>query len=189
VLLTALLACLALLVAACGDDDSGSGSDSASSGQTGTEQAAPDTSGDDASSAPADLPPVSKDLDNKPEIKQPEGDPPAELQKIDIVKGDGQAAKEGDNISVQYVGANWSNGQEFDASWGRGEPFEFTLGAGNVIPGWDQGLVGMKEGGRRELVIPPDMGYGPQGTPDGSIPPNETLIFVVDLKKVTRGEG
>ena len=123
---------------------------------------------------------ISDDLETKPTIPAPEGSPPAELQVEDIVEGDGKAARKGAQISVQYVGASWSTGQEFDASWDRGEPFAFQLGAGSVIPGWDEGLVGMKEGGRRKLTIPPDMGYGAQGSPP-AIAPNETLIFVVDL--------
>jgi peptidylprolyl isomerase len=83
------------------------------------------------------------------------------------------------------VGTSWSNGQQFDASWDRGaQPFAFQLGAGMVIAGWDEGLVGMQKGGRRLLVIPPEQGYGPQGTPDGTIAPNETLVFVVDLVEI-----
>ncbi len=86
-------------------------------------------------------------------------------------------------MSVQYVGNSWSTGVQFDASWDRGEPFEFPLGAGQVIPGWDQGIVGMKRGGRRLLVIPPDLAYGTQ-SPSPEIAANETLIFVVDLEKI-----
>ena len=179
--LTALLACLALFAVACGEDESesaGAPAETTAEQQQTQEEAAP-------AKEPAA---ISKDLEEKPSIESPGGEPPAELEKEDIVTGDGRTAKEGDNVSVQYVGANWSNGSEFDASWNRGEPFTFTLGAGNVIPGWDEGVQGMKEGGRRKLVIPPDMGYGEQGTPDGSIPPNETLIFVVDLEKVQSGQ-
>jgi peptidylprolyl isomerase len=116
---------------------------------------------------------------------QPSGTPPAELQTTDIVKGKGKAAKSGDTVSVQYVGNSWSTGSQFDASWDRGqEPFQFPLGAGQVIPGWDQGVAGMKEGGRRLLVIPPDLAYGDQ-SPSPDIGPNETLIFVVDLEKIS----
>jgi peptidylprolyl isomerase len=97
----------------------------------------------------------------------------------DIVKGTGPKAKAGDTLTMQYVGNSWSNGQQFDASWDAGQPFPFQLGAGMVIPGWDQGMVGMRKGGRRLLVIPPDMAYGPTGS--GPIGPNETLVFVVDL--------
>jgi peptidylprolyl isomerase len=185
VLLTALLACLALFAVACGDDQGDAASTTPAADAAATTEAPATTAGEAAPAAAGGK--ISKDLEEKPSIAPGEGEPPAELQKQDIVEGKGQTAKEGDNVAVQYVGVNWSNGAEFDASWSRGQAFEFTLGAGNVIPGWDQGVAGMKVGGRRKLVIPPDLGYGPQGTPDGSIPPNETLIFVVDLEKVTRG--
>jgi peptidylprolyl isomerase len=127
---------------------------------------------------------ISKDLSEKPVVPKPDGTPPADLVTKDIVKGKGPAAKPGDQISVQYVGVSWSTGQQFDASWDRGrEPFAFALGSGSVIPGWDEGLVGMKAGGRRVVVIPPNMGYGEMGAPP-DIGPNETLIFVVDLEKI-----
>jgi peptidylprolyl isomerase len=126
---------------------------------------------------------VSTDLSSKPEVPVPEGDPPTELETIDVVEGDGAEAQTGDTVSMQYVGVNYSNGQEFDASWDSGQPFEFQLGSGQVIPGWDEGIPGMKVGGRRELIIPPDLAYGPQGQPP-DIGPNETLIFVVDLLEV-----
>ena len=96
---------------------------------------------------------------------------------------DGAEIAAGDSASVQYVGVSWSTGREFDASWDRGaQPFSFPVGAGRVIAGWDRGVVGMRAGGRRLLVIPPDLAYGAQ-SPDPSIAPNETLIFVVDLEK------
>ncbi|MGH2946346.1 MAG: FKBP-type peptidyl-prolyl cis-trans isomerase [Solirubrobacteraceae bacterium] len=98
----------------------------------------------------------------------------------DIVEGKGRAAKAGSTVSVQYVGVSWSTGQEFDASWNSGQPFPFPLGGGQVIPGWDQGVEGMKNGGRRLLVIPPELGYGAAGSPP-VIAPNETLVFVVDM--------
>ncbi len=120
--------------------------------------------------------------DEKPDIRVPEGDPPTELQTEDLVEGDGRAAREGDQLRMQYVGVSWSTGEEFDASWERGEPFSFELGGGDVIRGWDQGIEGMRVGGRRLLVIPPDLGYGPQGSPP-AIAPNETLVFVVDLQR------
>jgi FKBP-type peptidyl-prolyl cis-trans isomerase len=190
-LLMVLLASLSLVAFACGDDDEGDAGSTTPAAETGTEAAPPaETEAEEApEAASGDLAKgISEDLEKKPSVKGGDGDPPAELQKIDVVEGDGKEAKEGDNVSVQYVGVNWSDGKQFDASWDRGgQPFEFTLGAGNVIQGWDQGLVGMKEGGRRLLVIPAELGYGPQGTPDGSIPPNETLKFVVDLEKVTSG--
>jgi peptidylprolyl isomerase len=130
------------------------------------------------------LPPSASDLNVKPVIPKPQGNPPGTLQVRDVVQGTGKAAEAGDALSVQYVGVSWSTGQQFDSSWDRGkQPFKFKLGAGMVIPGWDQGLIGMKQGGRRELVIPPNLAYGPQGQPP-SIAPNETLIFVIDLQKV-----
>ncbi len=131
---------------------------------------------------------ISTDLSAKPEVPVPEGDPPAELEINDVVVGDGPEAAEGDSVTVQYVGVNYSNGQQFDASWDSGQPFDFELGAGSVIPGWDEGVAGMKVGGRRELVIPPDLGYGAQGQPP-DIPPNETLVFVIDLLDVQSGGG
>ena len=116
----------------------------------------------------------------KPEVDFPEGPPPAELEVIDLTEGDGREAAAGDTAVVHYVGVAYSSGEEFDASWNRGQTFAFALGGGQVIAGWDQGVVGMKVGGRRRLVIPPHLGYGDRGA--GSvIPPGETLIFVVDL--------
>ncbi|WP_414943499.1 FKBP-type peptidyl-prolyl cis-trans isomerase [Amycolatopsis sp. cmx-11-32] len=118
----------------------------------------------------------------KPQIDRPEGPAPSDLEKSDITVGEGQEAKSGDTVSVHYVGVSHSTGDQFDASWDRGEPlrFGFGLGAGQVIPGWDQGVAGMKVGGRRQLVIPPHLAYGERGA-GGVIKPNETLIFVVDL--------
>jgi peptidylprolyl isomerase len=113
-------------------------------------------------------------------VKVPEGSPPKSTQTKDIVKGTGEAVKSGDAVSVQYVGVLFKNGKEFDASWDRGEPFQFTLGAGDVIPGWDKGIPGMRVGGRRELIIPAKDAYGAQGSPP-VIGPNEALVFVVDL--------
>jgi peptidylprolyl isomerase len=173
-----LLACLLLAVfaAACGDDEK-----EASATPTPTETATPEA----ATAGEVDAEAISKDLTEKPEVAQPSGDPPTELQSVDLVKGKGKAAKAGDTVSVQYVGNSWSTGTQFDASWDRGsEPFTFPLGAGQVIPGWDQGIVGMKKGGRRLLVIPPDLAYGDQ-SPSPDIGPNETLIFVVDLQKIS----
>jgi len=125
-----------------------------------------------------------KNLDTKPKIEASSDPAPTELVKEDIVVGDGAEAKSGDTVSVQYVGALYDTGKEFDASWDRGQPFEFTLGGGQVIQGWDEGVEGMKVGGRRKLIIPPDLGYGAQGSPP-TIPANATLVFVIDLEKVT----
>jgi peptidylprolyl isomerase len=119
----------------------------------------------------------------KPEIVVPETDRPTELVIIDDVVGEGVEATKGSNVSVHYVGVSWSTGRQFDASWDRMELFSFGLGQGQVIQGWDDGVQGMKVGGRRTLHIPPHMGYGAQGA-GGVIAPNETLIFVVDLLEV-----
>ena len=119
----------------------------------------------------------------RPEVEVPDGEPPTALEIDDITEGSGAEAQTGDTVSMQYVGVNYSNGEEFDASWDRGEPYTFELGSGSVIPGWDEGIPGMKVGGRRELIIPPDLGYGAQGQPP-DIPPNETLVFIVDLLDV-----
>jgi peptidylprolyl isomerase len=165
--LAPLLACLllALLAAACGDE------------QEATSTPVPTTAGDLAAD-------VSTDLTAKPAIAAPAGAAPAELEQEDIVKGTGRTAKPGDVVSVQYVGNSWSTGAQFDSSWDRGsEPFRFPLGAGRVIPGWDRGVAGMQVGGRRLLVIPPDLAYGDQ-SPSPDIAANETLVFVVDLEKV-----
>ena len=116
----------------------------------------------------------------KPEVEFPYGDPPDDLQIIDIAVGSGSEAGPGDNVRVHYVGVAYSTGEEFDASYNRGDPLEFRLGAGRVIAGWDTGVAGMKVGGRRQLTIPPHLGYGDRGA-GGVIKPGETLIFVVDL--------
>ncbi len=123
------------------------------------------------------------DINIKPEITVPSGDAPTTLVIEDLVVGDGPEATNGVQVNVDYVGVSWSSGAEFDASWNRGDIFSFGLGAGMVIPGWDQGVAGMKVGGRRQLTIPPEMAYGPAGA-GGVIGPNETLIFVVDLRSI-----
>lgn len=124
------------------------------------------------------------DTSTKPKVEPPEGDLPTELASEDIVPGTGAEAKTGDQVSVQYVGIDAESGDEFDASWDGGTPFDFQLGGGQVIPGWDQGVVGMKVGGRRKLTIPPDLAYGPAGQPP-DIGPDATLVFVIDLLDVT----
>ena len=120
---------------------------------------------------------------DKPEIDFPDGPAPADLEITDIWEGDGPQAKAGDRVKVHYVGVAYSTGEEFDASWNRGAPLEFQLGVGQVIAGWDQGVQGMKVGGRRKLVIPAHLAYGDRGAP-GAIAPGETLIFVCDLVSV-----
>ncbi len=121
----------------------------------------------------------------KPEIDMPEGDTPADLVIIDEIVGDGDEAGRGDIVDVHYVGVSHSTGEEFDASWNRGEPLRFQLGVGQVIRGWDQGVQGMKVGGRRRLEIPAHLAYGDQGAPP-VIAPGEALIFVCDLVSVVR---
>jgi peptidylprolyl isomerase len=171
-LLLVSLATLALApgLAACGDDDEGG-----------------DASGTNASpaqTAPAEQEvEISANTEAKPQIGKPSGEPPTELVKEDIVVGKGPGAKDGDQVTVDYVGVTFSYGDQFDASWDRGQPFTFKLGAGKVIPGWEQGVKGMKVGGRRKLTIPSEMAYGAQGSPP-SIPPNEPLVFVIDLRKI-----
>lgn len=119
----------------------------------------------------------------KPEIDFPGEVPPTELVIEDIVEGDGAEATPGSQISTHYVGVAWSTGEQFDASWDRGSPLDFPIGVGTVIQGWDQGIPGMRVGGRRKLIIPPHLGYGDRGA-GSAIAPGETLIFVVDLLDV-----
>ena len=127
--------------------------------------------------------PDNTDTTKKPKVTVPDELPPDELQIEDIVKGKGPAAKKGDKLTMQYVGLTWSTSVEFDTSWDSGEPFTFTLGKGKVIPGWDQGIPGMRQGGRRQLTIPAELAYGAQGSPP-KIGPNECLRFIIDLVKI-----
>jgi peptidylprolyl isomerase len=122
-------------------------------------------------------------LNAKPKVTVPSGPAPKKLEEKEIVEGSGAEAKAGDKVTVQYVGVGYESKKEFDASWNRSEPFTFTLGGGEVIGGWEKGVAGMKEGGRRELTIPPNLAYGPRGYSPG-IGPNEPLIFVIDLLSV-----
>jgi peptidylprolyl isomerase len=179
---------LAAGLSACGG--SSGGSDDLASEPSTAASAAPSAaapSGASASCAPAPAGPTkvtgTTDLSKKPEIEVPDSPPPCNLVIGDIVEGTGTAAKPGDRLTMKYVGVLYSTGKQFDASWDRGQDFPFTLGAGEVIRGWDKGLVGMKVGGRRELILPPDMAYGDQGA-GADIPPGATLIFVVDLVKI-----
>jgi peptidylprolyl isomerase len=169
-LLLIIGACLALAIAGCGSSSSTTSSETTSSSST------------EETSAPKEAEKATKKK-TKPKVTVPKGTPPKKLEVKDLEEGSGATAKAGDAVTVNYVGANYKTGKEFDASWDRGEPFTFTLGAGEVIPGWDQGVEGMKVGGRRELIIPPELGYGAAGAPP-AIPPNETLVFVVDLEAV-----
>jgi peptidylprolyl isomerase len=120
-------------------------------------------------------------MNEKPQVDVPAGQPPSyQLELEDITVGEGSEAKVGDIVEVHYVGVSWQNGKQFDASWDRGSTFKFGLGKGQVISGWDQGVAGMKVGGRRRITIPPDLAYGKRGA-GGVIGPDETLVFVVDL--------
>ena len=116
----------------------------------------------------------------KPDVNIPAGQPPSQLEVEDVEVGDGAEAAAGSEVDVHYVGVSWSSGRQFDASWDRRDTFSFRLGSGQVIPGWDQGVAGMKVGGRRRLTIPPELAYGSRGA-GGVIGPDETLVFVVDL--------
>ena len=144
-----------------------------------TTPAAPKSTG-----KPGTIPsPISTDLKKKPAIPKPSGDAPTKLLSKDVVTGTGPAAKKGDSVTVKYVGVAWSTGKQFDASWDANTTFPFVLGQGNVIPGWDTGVVGMKTGGRRVLAIPSDQAYGANGSPP-KIGPNEALVFVIDMVKI-----
>jgi peptidylprolyl isomerase len=180
-------ACLAL--AACGstktaDIPSGSGDTGASTTTaTTTETTAKPPTFAKPTAAVTDIAnAVGDNTKKKPKIPKPAGKPPTALTVVDIVKGTGAPAQNGDTLTVDYAGTSWSTGKEFDASWNSGQPFPVTLGQGGVIQGWEQGLQGMKQGGRRLLVIPPDLGYGATGS-GSKIKPNETLVFVVDARK------
>lgn len=182
-LLTGALA--AGLLAACSAEkrlpaSSTSAQPEASKSANANEQATPQGS-TPAPQEPQKIGGVSEVLGDRkpPKIEKPAGDPPAELKVEDEIVGEGAEAKAGDVLTVHYSGVAWSTGEEFDSSWPR-EPFQFVLGQGMVIEGWDEGLVGMKVGGRRRITIPPQLGYGAAGAGD-AIGPNETLIFVCDL--------
>jgi peptidylprolyl isomerase len=176
-----------LAFAACGNDSSST--DESAAAPTAAATDAP-TEAPTAAATPAAMAEgdggvkVSGKLGAAPKVTVPKsGKAPAGLLYKDIKKGTGPEAAAGQTVSVQYFGALYKDGTKFDASWDRGgEPFEFALGQGMVIPGWDQGVVGMQKGGRRLLVIPPDLAYGPNGS--GPIGPNATLVFVVDMENI-----
>jgi len=170
----ALFAAAALAFAGCGDDDKSTNSSSSDSGST--------TAASDATAEVQRDLKISTDLKKKPDVPSLSGLPPEKLMTKDIVPGTGAAAKQGDKITVEYVGVSYSSDKEFDSSWGR-EPFEAQLASPGIIEGWVEGIQGMKQGGRRALVIPPDLAYGMEGQPP-DIAPYETLIFVIDLKKI-----
>jgi peptidylprolyl isomerase len=124
--------------------------------------------------------PTSGPLASEPKVTPPSGPAPTKLVSKDLITGTGKEAKSGDTVTVNYIGVLYKGGKEFDASWKRKEPFQFKLGEGQVIKGWDQGVVGMKVGGRRELIIPSELAYGKTGSPP-AIPGNAPLVFVIDL--------
>jgi FKBP-type peptidyl-prolyl cis-trans isomerase len=169
-LILILAACVALAIAGCGSSSDSTSSTSSSSGSESEGGAIPTRSAEEAQEG------------TKPKVEVPSGAPPKKLVEKDLIEGEGEEAKAGDKVTVQYVGVLYDNGKEFDASWNRGEPFAFTLGNSEVIAGWDQGIEGMKVGGRRELIIPPQLAYGSEAV--GPIPANSTLVFVVDLLAV-----
>jgi peptidylprolyl isomerase len=181
------LAAASLALSACGGDAEESAADRFA--RTAAQQAKTQTTAaEQAEAAPTatKITPTAgeRDLSKKPRIPKSSGPAPKQLKVEDLIEGDGAAAKNGDKLSVQYVGVLYDNNKEFDSSWSRGEePLEVTLGSGQVIPGWEQGLLGMKVGGRRKLTIPPDQAYGAQGQPP-TIPGNATLVFEIDLKKI-----
>jgi peptidylprolyl isomerase len=167
-----LIACLALAGAGCGGgDDSSTESETTATGST------------TADESPAGAESGSAGEKTKPEVTVPKGISPKKFATRELEEGTGATAKPGDTVTVQYVGVGYDSEEEFDSSWSRNEPFTFNLGAGEVIQGWDKGVAGMKVGGRRELLIPGNLAYGPAGSPP-AIGPNETLIFVVDLLEV-----
>jgi peptidylprolyl isomerase len=168
-------AAVALGIAACGGTTKAAGVVTAPGG--GLTAEAPTTTTPTATTVST---PTSGALSKEPKIVVPKTPAPKTLVKKDLIVGTGATAATGDEVQVNYVGALYSNGKVFDASWKRKEPFTFTLGKGQVIPGWDQGVAGMKVGGRRELIIPAEQAYGKQGRPP-TIPPNSPLIFIVDL--------
>ncbi len=169
--LTALAA--AALIAGCG------GSGSSSTIGVGNENKSDETLVKAGETAVVKTP-TSGPLATEPKVTPPSGAAPKTLEKKDLIVGAGKEAKAGDTVTVNYVGVLYKGGKEFDASWKRKEPFQFKLGEKQVIPGWDQGVPGMKVGGRRELVIPSELAYGKTGSPP-TIPPNAPLVFVIDL--------
>ena len=183
--LLAVFAALAIFATACGEvaDVASSNEAEAAEDDTTATESTDDTATDTTNTAAA--PPVSGEINGgKPEVV-PEGDTPLELGIEDLIVGDGAEAQPGDNLAMHYVGVLHDNGEQFDASWDRGETFNFVLGQGQVIRGWDEGIVGMRAGGRRVLSIPAEQAYGT--TERGGIPANSALVFVVDLVEVTEG--
>ncbi len=181
----ALAAAMVLGLAACGSSSTAGGVMLAP-GAGATVEAATTTTAATATSTTAATPTTGA-LSKEPTITLQKGPAPRKLVVRDLIVGTGATAEQGDTLDVNYVGALFSNDKVFDSSWKDtpGQSFAFTLGNGSVIKGWDQGLQGMKVGGRRELIIPPSLAYGNSGS-GSTIPPNASLIFIVDLLKVTK---
>ena len=171
----------AILIAGCGSSGSSStiGVGSENKADEALAKSSP-TSSTPATEAASVKTPTSGPLSKEPKVTPPSGPAPSKLVVKEIIKGTGAVATAGESVTVNYVGVLFNGGKEFDSSWKRNETFPFTLGRGQVIPGWDQGVVGMKVGGRRELIIPAALAYGAKGSPP-AIPPNAPLVFVVDL--------
>jgi peptidylprolyl isomerase len=173
----------AALIAGCGSSGSSStitvGNENKADEALGKSSAAATTPTPTSTTATAKTP-TSGPLAKEPTVTVPAGAAPTALVTKEIIKGTGPEAKAGQPVTVNYVGVLFHGGKEFDASWKRNEPFVFTLGQGAVIKGWDQGVAGMKVGGRRELIIPANLAYGSKGA-GSSIPPNAPLVFVIDL--------
>jgi peptidylprolyl isomerase len=174
---------VAALIAGCGS----SGSSTIAVGNEADTSSVPHVAGETTPTSTATTPttasaktPTSGPLSTQPKVAVPRGAAPTTLVTKEIIKGTGPEAKAGQSVTVNYVGVLYHGGKEFDASWKRSEPFTFPLGKGQVIKGWDQGVAGMKVGGRRELIIPSELAYGKTGSPP-TIPPNAPLVFVVDL--------
>jgi peptidylprolyl isomerase len=172
----------AVLIAGCGSSSSSS-SIGVGEENTADQALATATSSTPASTSPTTATvktPTTGPLSKEPTVTPPSGPAPTKLVTKELVTGTGPEAKAGEQVTVNYVGVLYKGGKIFDASWKRNETFPFLLGKGQVIPGWDQGIVGMKVGGRRELIIPAELAYGAKGSPP-TIPPNSALVFVVDL--------
>jgi peptidylprolyl isomerase len=186
-----LLAAVPLLaagvVAGCGSDNSDTANIQPPPSQSQTLTFTATSTSSTGATGPTIVTPSHGKLSVKPTITAPKTAPPKSLVTKDLITGTGAAAQPGDTITVNYVGALYNNGKVFDASWNRNQPLSTPLGEGGLIKGWDQGLVGMRVGGRRELIIPPSLAYGKSG--QGPIPGNSTLIFVVDLLGLTPPNG
>jgi peptidylprolyl isomerase len=186
--LPALVALLALALAAAGCGSSSKDESQADKSAAKAEQEAktqePIPEPKPISSPTVQPTPGEADINKKPVVPKGSGSPPTSLKAETLIEGKGDAIKNGQQATVNYVGVTFKDGKEFDSSWGKGkQPFQFALGGGQVIPGWDQGVLGMKVGERRRLTIPSDLAYGAQGSPP-KIGPNEALIFDIDLKKI-----